>query len=812
MLAVFIEASFRSLALAMLVWACLRVLRIRNVVSLRCAWTAVLIGSLLMPFALQFTAHWRVFSIAALPSLAALDRLQSEIAPAEPPPPPAAPAREHGFATVRHDRYTAPGSAIADQGPFGSPSSPVDRAPALSHAASQIPAAPARISVASIAVLAYLLVAAAMLLRLFFGLASALRLWNASTPVEPHIAARSGADFNLRFNRNVITPVTIGSGVVLPADYTGWTQEKLRIVLAHEGSHVRQHDFHVQTLASLYTALAWFSPLGWWLKRKLSDLAEAISDRSGLEEAASRSSYAQVLLEFAAAPRTTLIGVAMARSSNLSHRIERLFNDRAFRQAFAASRRTLVAALFVPIVMFAAATLVRINAATLPPQEAAPAPSQGAAGQSNPDAAPPAAAPAQAAPAAEPAPAAAPTPAPNAAPATPGTVEVPPIHVKVPAIHVDVPAQHIDVPAVHVDVPAQHIDVPAVHVNVPAQHIDVPAVHVEMPEQNIDIPGRHIDVPPTHVEVPPIHIVVPAGEKDEDGHASNGTTAGLYAMLTGFGHTLFARHANYAAVENGAAETEAAFDRNLSFSGKLELSVGTGSGNITLKQGPAGQLRIHGIVKGNQKADPAQVQQIAANPPIQQEGNEVHIGGHSENQHMQNISIDYEIEAPADTAVNAATGSGNIDDTGVGQDAKLITGSGNIQATGIAGGFKVQTGSGNIDIDGTGEGEAKAETGSGNIELKGVQGALTAQTGSGDIKAAGTPSSAWRLQAGSGSIELATGNARMNLDASTGSGEIATSSPITFENPADHHHVHAQLNGGGPEVKIETGSGDIHIN
>ena len=39
-----------------------------------------------------------------------------------------------------------------------------------------------------------------------------------------------------------------------------------------------------------YTAaLFWFSPLGWWLKRKLSDLGEAISDRAGLEEAASRS-------------------------------------------------------------------------------------------------------------------------------------------------------------------------------------------------------------------------------------------------------------------------------------------------------------------------------------------------------------------------------------------------------------------------------------------------------------------------------------------------------------------------------------------
>ena len=233
-------------------------------------------------------------------------------------------------------------------------------------------------------------------------------------------------------------------------------------------------------------------------------------------------------------------------------------------------------------------------------------------------------------------------------------------------------------------------------------------------------------------------------------------------MLNNFGHALFFRAAPDPA--------EATFDRNLTFSGKLDLSVSTGSGSITLTRGPANQIHIHGIVKVNQNGDPAQAQQIAANPPIQQEGNTIQIGGHQENLH--NISISYEIEAPADTALNAATGSGNITDTGVGQDAKLTTGSGNIMATGIEGGFKTQTGSGNIAIDGTGQGDAKAQTGSGTIDLKGVHGSLEAQTGSGTIKAAGTPSSPWKLQSGSGSIELSTGNAPMDLDASVGSGTM----------------------------------------
>lgn len=268
--------------------------------------------------------------------------------------------------------------------------------------------------------------------------------------------------------------------------------------------------------------------------------------------------------------------------------------------------------------------------------------------------------------------------------------------------------------------------------------------------------------------------------------------------------------APHAALSEGAAQSEATFDRNLSFNGTLNLSVSTASGNITFTRGTANQIHIHGIVKANQNGDPAQVQQIAANPPIEQDGNTIRIGAHQQNLH--NISISYVIEAPADTLLNAASASGDIADTGVGNGAKLITASGDIKASGLQGGFKVQTASGDIAIDSTGRGDAWAQTGSGDIDLKGVNGALAAQTGSGTIKAAGTPTSPWKLQTGSGDIQLTTGSAPMDLDASTGSGNISAPSSIAMQSSRDHHHLRIQLNGGGPEVRTETGSGDIRIN
>jgi len=177
---------------------------------------------------------------------------------------------------------------------------------------------------------------------------------------------------------------------VLPNSWPGWDREKLRIVVAHEASHVRQGDFYLQLATSLYAAIFWFSPLGWWLKRILADLAETVSDRAAVEHAASHASYAQVLLEFAALPRPIPIGVAMAHHDRIVSRIERLLNESSFRQSFAGSRGRIAAAiLLVVAAAFASTALVRVQAAqAAPPPPAAPAQSPAVA------TAPPAAAPA----------------------------------------------------------------------------------------------------------------------------------------------------------------------------------------------------------------------------------------------------------------------------------------------------------------------------------------------------------------------------------------------------------------------------------
>jgi BlaR1 peptidase M56 len=387
------DAAARALLVSGIVWAGLRLLGMRNVVAQKAAWGLVLCGALLMPFAASWAAR-----AAWLPAEATL------VVPAQ--------AWLHGAATavlpqkeVRHSENPvaapAQGSAAlpvlpahADKMVATPASQPADRFPAPAISNSYFagggneprritPAQEYLLPLSDLAWLVYAAVCLALLLRLFYGLGAAVGLWQSAEPVhlEPSYLA---SGLRLRSSRRVSSPVTVGSGVVLPADYDEWDAEKLRIVLAHERSHVRQRDFYLQALAGLYAALFWFSPLGWWLKRKLSDLGEAISDRAGLEEAVSHASYARILLEFAALPRRTQIGVAMARTGRLSQRIERLLNESSFRQAFAGGRRRFMAVLVIVFgALFSATALIRVEAARILTQ---PVIAQGpVTGQSHPE-------------------------------------------------------------------------------------------------------------------------------------------------------------------------------------------------------------------------------------------------------------------------------------------------------------------------------------------------------------------------------------------------------------------------------------------
>lgn len=258
------------------------------------------------------------------------------------------------------------------------------------------------------------------------------------------------------------------------------------------------------------------------------------------------------------------------------------------------------------------------------------------------------------------------------------------------------------------------------------------------------------------------------------------------------------------------------FDRTLNVSSEPNVSISTGAGYIHLRPGSDRQIHIVGHVRPgnswfNGDSD-SRVQQIVNHPPIVQSGNDITIGNTHSDDLFRNIAIDYDVTLPRASSIRANTGSGNLEIQDVGTTLKAGSGSGSVRAQGIHGPADLQTGSGNIELQQTAGGDVRAQTGSGSIRLSGLSGGLKAGTGSGNIQAGGQPTSDWKLDTGSGSIQLALGNsAHYILNASTGSGSIHTAQPIAIQGEINKHHVTGTVNGGGPTIRANTGSGSIEI-
>lgn len=285
-----------------------------------------------------------------------------------------------------------------------------------------------------------------------------------------------------------------------------------------------------------------------------------------------------------------------------------------------------------------------------------------------------------------------------------------------------------------------------------------------------------------------------------------------------------------------AFAAEGSFSRNLSVSGSPTISISTGSGYIHVSTGSQSEVRINARVKSEHSwfgggSDSDRVKQITDNPPIVQNGNAITIGSsNGDSNKYRNISIDYEVVLPAATTLKVASGSGDLQvanvislvsvETGsgdirlanVGPTPRVITGSGTIHAEGVHGGASLETGSGDIEFNQQTAGDVKAETGSGSVRLHGVNGAIKVESGSGDLEIDGNPASDWKLNTGSGTVRLSLNSqARYNINASTSSGSVNIASPIVMQTGLDKQHIVGSVRGGGPTVRISTGSGDITV-
>src|SRR6266545_6460964 len=163
---------------------------------------------------------------------------------------------------------------------------------------------------------------------------------------------------------------------------------------------------------------------------------------------------------------------------------------------------------------------------------------------------------------------------------------------------------------------------------------------------------------------------------------------------------------------------EGSFDRSLNVTGLADLDVSTGSGEITVRAGGPGLVQVHGVIRvnnrRNSRAEAEQkVRALASNPPIEQNGSVIRIGRIEDRELRQNVSISYEIVAPAETRLRANTGSGSQTIDGIRGPADVNTGSGSLTISNVIENVKARTGSGGIRVESV-KGPVEANTGSGS--------------------------------------------------------------------------------------------------
>jgi len=134
----------------------------------------------------------------------------------------------------------------------------------------------------------------------------------------------------LRSERTVM-PIVYGilrPAILLPAEADAWSEERRRIVLLHELTHVTRRDCLTQLLAQLACAFYWFNPFIWFAARRLRVEREQACDDYVLSIGTRPSDYANHLLDIARATQERPIfdwsqtaSVAMARRSQLEGRL-----------------------------------------------------------------------------------------------------------------------------------------------------------------------------------------------------------------------------------------------------------------------------------------------------------------------------------------------------------------------------------------------------------------------------------------------------------------------------------------------------------
>lgn len=242
-------------------------------------------------------------------------------------------------------------------------------------------------------------------------------------------------------------------------------------------------------------------------------------------------------------------------------------------------------------------------------------------------------------------------------------------------------------------------------------------------------------------------------------------------------------------------------DRHFTVNGKPDLTLSTFDGPIEVRPWDKPEVQVTIEKRGRDEADIRSIEvtveqngnHITVTAKHDRDGRRVHFGWN------MSRSAKLIVQAPVASDVNARSGDGSIDISGITGTILLHSGDGRIKATAIAGDVDVSTGDGSVTMDGKFD-ALRARSGDGSLRIQAARGSAAAKD--------------WDITTGDGSVTLEIpDNFNADLDAHTGDGSIRLNdvSVSNVQGEIRRNTVKGQLGSGGSSVRIRTGDGSITV-
>jgi len=273
--------------------------------------------------------------------------------------------------------------------------------------------------------------------------------------------------------------------------------------------------------------------------------------------------------------------------------------------------------------------------------------------------------------------------------------------------------------------------------------------------------------------------------------------------------------------------------KSFAVSGRPNVRVETNDGSVRVTSGDAKQVEFRVEYQGYELGKNLRVD-------ARQDGDKVEliarVTGHwgiNFNWGHNSRRLHIEVRMPQQGDLQADTGDGSVEASGLSGTLNIHTGDGAVKANSLNGTIDLHTSDGGITVD-TLKGDIKLRTGDGHIEARDLDGKVEADSGDGHIGLVGRfealnvktgdgsvntrvlsgskMATSWTLRTGDGSVDISLpADFQADINATTGDGHISLGIPVTVEGTFSKSEVRGKMNGGGQTLTIHTGDGSIRL-